>query len=56
MFVVGRGLLLLVGVVVEALRLLLDRGAAICPLDSVLRPSRISVCHARLLLDKSVAL
>ena len=58
MFVVGHGLLLvlLVGVVVEALRLLLDRGAAICPLDSVLRPSRIAAAHTRLLLDKSVAL
>ena len=57
MLVVGRGLLLLlVGVVVEALRLLLNRGATICPLDSVLRPSRITAAHTRLLLDKSVAL
>ena len=57
MFVVGHGLLLLlVGVVVEALRLLLDRGAAICPLNSVLRPSRIAAAHTRFLLDKSVAL
>lgn len=57
MFVVGHGLLLLlVGVVVEALCLLLDRGSAIRPLDSVLCPSDIAIAHARLLLDKPVAL
>ena len=57
MFVVSLGLLLLLmGVVVEALRLLLDRGATIRPLDSMLCPSRISVGHTRLLLAKSVAL
>ena len=57
MLVVGLGLLLLlVGVVVEALCLLLDRGATVRPLDSMMHPSWISVGHTRLLLDKSVAL
>ena len=57
MFVVGLGLLLLLmGVVVEALRLLLDRCLTIRPLDSMLRPSRITVGYTRLLLDNSIAL